>query len=261
LEQLGKQGEAQAVVAEGLSLFPNHPGLIEMRRPSVKLLAYRIDSQPPASPSLADLRRRPATDESVFRLHQIYSERASELADRLEEVAPESARLAQLKGLNAEYIEDNIGAEQHYRNALRRAPQTTGLRFALGHVLRIQGKDEEAEAELAREVQNHLTLYERGLIRCTQGDFAGAVPFLERCVKLAPGFFAAQTELAKAYLQTGAAVKAVPLLKNVIHHQPEHPSAHFLLGRAYRLLNKPGLAQQELDLHRTLMDKARPSTP
>jgi Tfp pilus assembly protein PilF len=257
LQQLGRQGEAQAVIADGLQLFPGYLGLTEMQRSSEKPVPYRVDRPPAASPALANLRRQPSSDESVFWLHQIYSDRAVELTDRLEEVAPESARLAQLKGLNAEYIEDYSGAEHHYRDAVRRAPQTIGLRFALGHVLRIQGKDEEAEAELAREMQNHLTLYERGLIRSKQADFEGAVPLLEGAVKLSPSFVQAQTELAKAYLQTGGAVKAVPILKSVIQRQPEHPSAHFLLGRAYRSLDQPDLAQRELELHRRLMERTR----
>jgi predicted Zn-dependent protease len=256
LEQLGKPGEAQAVITSGLRRFQNHAGLMAMLRPSVKPLPYPVDPPPlQATPSLADLRRRPSGDESVFWLHQIYSERAGELAGRLEAVAPESARLAQLKGLNSEYIDDYVGAERYYREALGKAPRTTGLRFALGHALRLQGKDEEAEAELAREVQNHLTLFERGLIRSNQGDGGGAIHFLEAALKLAPSFSAVQTELAKAYLQTGIAAKAVPILKDVLRREPAHTSAHYLLGRAYRSLNQPDLAQQELEIHRKLMEQ------
>ncbi len=257
LEQLGRAAESQGVVTAALRRFPDHDGLPAMLRPSIPPAPYRLGTPAPAAtPSLAELRRRPPSDESAFWLQRIYSERAAALAERLAEAAPDSARLAQLEGLNCEYIEDYACAERHYRDALRKSPQTAGLRFALGHALRLLGRDEDAEAELAREVQSHLTLFERALIRVKQGQTAEAIPMFEETAALAPLFFPVRTELAKAYLQAGQAAKAVPLLKEVVSREPGHRSAHYLLGRAYRALNQPVLAQRELEVHRKLMEQS-----
>ncbi len=250
-EKLGRQADSQGVVRAGLEVFPGHRGLFEMQKPDI------VPEPFAAGPALTDqqpgrvaLRTAWNTDESLFWLNKLYGERAAGLMNRLEQVAPQSARLAQAQGLSAEYDEDYAKAEQSYREALRRSHGMAGLHFCLGHVLRLQGRDEEAAAELERDVQNHLALFERALIRVKAGECQEAVPLFERTLKLAPQFADAQTELAKCFLQTSQPTKAVPLLESVISRRPDHPTAHFLLSRAYRALNQPALAQRELDIHR-----------
>src|SRR5262249_4351281 len=152
LELLGRGGEAQSVIRSGLAAFPDQAGLREMLKPAVAPVPFSEDPPLPESvPALARLRAMPASDEHLFWLHKIYTDRASHFFTRLQQVAPDSARVAQAKGLNAEYAEDYAAAEAFYRQALQKAPQTAGLHFALGHVMRLQGKDDEAEAELAQE--------------------------------------------------------------------------------------------------------------
>ena len=253
-EQLGQTAESQGVVHAGLQVFPGYAGLLEMRRTGIRAAAFEagpeLKDKPPA---LAALRAAAASDDSLFWLNESYGQRAGDLMNRLEQVAPQSARLAQAKGLSAEYDEDYAKAEEFYREALRLSPETSGLHFCLGHVLRRQGKDDEASAELERDVQNHLALFERALIRVKGGEFAAAIPLLEDAVRLSPQFSEAQTELAKCYIQTNQSAKAVPLLEGVISGRRDHPTAHFLLSRAYRALNQPVPAQRELDIHRKLI--------
>ncbi len=254
--QMGKAGESQGVVQAGLEVFGGHAGLLEMRKPEIRAVAFAAGPElTEKAPGLAELRAASSTDESLFWLNKLYGERAGDLMNRLEQVAPQSARLAQAKGLNAEYDEDYAKAEEFYREALQRSPQTAGLHFCLGHVLRLQGKDEEAAAELERDVQNHLALFERALIRVKGGEYGAAIPLLEQTVGLSPQFSDAKTELAKCYLQTDRSAKAVPLLESVISQRQDHPTAHFLLSRAYRALHQPALAQRELDVHRKLIQR------
>ncbi len=253
-EQLGKAEEAQGVVRAGLEVFEGHPGLLAMRKGEPPATGFILGPELlDKAPELAGLRAAPVADESLFWLNKLYGERAGDLMNRLEQVAPQSARLAQAKGLSAEYDEDYAKAEDFYREALRRSPEMAGLHFCLGHVLRLQGKDEEAAAELARDVQNHFALFERALIRVKAGEYGPAIPLLERTVGLAPHFADAKTELAKCYLQTDQAAKAVPLLESVLSGRQDHPTAHFLMSRAYRALHQPALAQRELDAHRKLV--------
>ena len=257
LDQLGKTADAQAVVKSGLEVFPGNSGLMEMRKPDVTPSNYVEGSPLRQSPPPALLRASAQTDERLFWLNKIYAERSAQLFERLERIAGDSARNAQAKGLNAEYADDYGAAEEYYRQALRKAPQIAGLHFSLGHVLRLQGKDSEAEAELGRDIQNHLTYYERGLIKNKSGEYAEAVRLLHHSVQLQPSFTDAQTELAKAYLQLGKPAEAVTLLTSVLTRAPKHPTAHFLLGRAYRSLNQSDLAAEQLELHRKLLQQER----
>jgi predicted Zn-dependent protease len=255
-EQMGKTAESQGVVRAGLEVFRGHTGLLEMRKPEINAVTFSagpaLTEKPPA---LAALRAASTADDSLFWLNELYGERAGELMKQLERVAPQSARLAQAKGLSAEYDEDYEKAEEFYRESLRRSPETAGLHFSLGHVLRLQGKDEDAAAELERDVQNHLALFERALIRVKGAEFKEAIPLLEKTVSLSPQFSDAKTELAKCYLQTDQSAKAVPLLESVISRRQDHPTAHFLLSRAYRALQQPALALRELEVHRKLMQR------
>ncbi len=253
-ERLGKPAESQGVIQSGLEVFGGHAGLLEMQKPAASAVAFAAGPElTDKPPSLVALRAASNTDESLFWLNKLYGERTGDLMNRLQRVAPQSARLSQAKGLSAEYDEDYVKAEEFYREALRRSPEMGGVRFCLGHVLRLQGKDEEAAAELERDVQNHLALFERALIRVKGGEFREAIPLLEQTVKLSPQFTDAKTELAKCYLQMDQSAKAVPLLESVISRRQDHPTAHFLLSRAYRALHRPALAQRELDIHRKLI--------
>ena len=253
-EQIGKRAESQGVVQAGLEVFRDHAGLREMQKPEIAAVAFDAGVElTDKRPGPAALRAAANTDESLFWLNKLYGERAGDLMSRLEQVAPQSARLAQAQGLSAEFDEDYVIAEEFYREALRRSPALAGLHFSLGHVLRLQGKDGEAAAELERDVQNHLALFERALIRVKAGEFRAAIPLLEQTVKLSPQFADAKTELAKCYLQTNQFAKAVLLLESVVSRRQDHPTAHFLLSRAYRALQQPARAQRELDAHRKLI--------
>ena len=261
LRQLSRGGEARAVVEDGLAAFPRHEGLAEMLAGAATKPFPLVPIGDGAGPSVAALRARTGTDEhALFRLHEIYTERAEEWFAKLEKLAPGSARVSQAKALNAEYADDFAAAETLYREALKQAaPRTPGLRFSLGHVLRMGGKLEEADRELAAEIEldagHHLAWFERGLVRMEQGAAAAAAPFLEKALALRPGLTAAQVELAKAHLQSGQPAKAAALLEAVVRGNRRHPSAHFLLSRAYRAMGDAFRAARELEAHVALLGR------
>src|SRR6185436_1852941 len=131
-EQMGKTAESQGVVQAGLELFRGHAGLLEMRKPEIRAVAFSAGPElAEKPPGLAALRAAWTKDDSLFWLNELYGQRATDLMNRLERVAPQSARLAQAKGLSAEYDEDYEKAAEFYREALRRSPETAGLHFSL----------------------------------------------------------------------------------------------------------------------------------
>ena len=95
---------------------------MEMRKPDPKPANYSEGSPlRESTPLPAHIRTLPQTDERLFWLNKIYTERAAELFDRLEQIAPDSARDIQAKGLNAEYAEDYATAEAYYRRSQTRS--------------------------------------------------------------------------------------------------------------------------------------------
>ncbi|MBM3795429.1 MAG: tetratricopeptide repeat protein [Acidobacteria bacterium] len=214
----------------------------------------------PPDPPLTALRARRG-ENALFLLHKLYRERADDFTARLERVAPHSTRLLQIRGLNAEYADDFKQAETHYRQALAGAPETPGLHFSLGHVLRQLGQDDEADSHLANEVEkdgsHYLVWFERGLIRARRGEDSEAAVYFERALAVQPDFEPVEVELAKSFLQTTRYAEALKLLQRVAARSPGHPSVHFLLARAYKALGRQALASRELETHRTLLQKGK----
>jgi predicted Zn-dependent protease len=261
LIKIGTKSQAKGVIESGLRIFPGNPGLSEMLDPLREVRPQKLPPLPPlhtAKHSIASLRLR-SGEHALFFLHEAYSARAEEYLLRLEKAAPGSARVLQVKALNAEYANDYARAESYYREALEKAPDTPGLRFGLGHVLRLQGKNEEAQTELLRETasqpRQHLVWFELGMAQAQRDDMAAAAVSMERSLELNPAFVNARTEMAKAYLRTGKAENAANLMRVLVREQPNHSSAHFLLGRAYQMMGKAELARKEFEMHRFILDK------
>ncbi|MEX2262293.1 MAG: tetratricopeptide repeat protein [Bryobacteraceae bacterium] len=271
-EQSGNAAEAMAEVDAGLAAFPQDRDLLEMRRslrsrhPLVKpavpsQIPIRLREEIPEPLALrARLRKHPEDEEALFWLNRIYSAGAAERFERLEKAAPDSAQVWLSKGLNAEFAADFTEAEVCFREALRRDGRRSGVRFSLGRVLLLQGRDEEGMRELREELKlspyHHGAYYELGAALVRKGDAAAGGPMLERSLDLRSGFQPTKLELAKAYLQLGKAAQSIPLLREVIRTSPQHETAHYLLYRAYRGTGEAQLAQRELEIHRRLLRSA-----
>jgi len=261
LTKVGRKSEAKGVIESGLRVFSGNSGLSEM----LETLRDVPSQKPPALPPLRTAKRSIASlrlqsgEDAMFFLHEAYSERAEEYLLRLEKAAPGSARVLQVKALNAEYANDHAKAESYYREALEKAPDTAGLRFGLGHVLRLQGKNEEAESELKRETnsqpRHYLVWFELGMAQAQRDDMAAAALSLERSLELNPSFVNSRTELAKAYLRIGKPRDAANLMQVLVREQPDHSSAHFLLGRAYQMMDQTDLARKAFETHRRILGK------
>lgn len=271
--KLGKPEDQIAALRAGTRAFPVDASLTEMLHQCVAAnpgdpnriwTPHQFQEKPP--PDVARLRatlaRDPRDEEALFSLSRIYSERGEDLFEQLERVAPGSYRVKQLKGLNAEYAEDFEKAESYYNQVVVAQPQSAGAHYALGHVLRKLGKEDEGLWQIERELEidprNYLASYELGSGRLGHGDPVGAVPLLERAIASHPDFSQAETDLAKAFLQLKHPEKAEDLLLGVIARHPNNPTAHFLLFRAYTFLGSVDLAKRELKIHQELLKASAP---
>lgn len=259
LRQLKRPDEAAAVVRAGLQIFAEDPGLREMTASSSP---WRYTTLTASEPQEEQLRAAAATnpddEDALFELTKLYSLRGEDLANRLREIAPNSVRVLQIEAIRAEQAGDLDRAGELYSSVLREHPEVRGLHYALGHVLRLQGKREAALAaftrELERDPNHYLAHFEVGALELEQGDAKAAMTSLRRSTELAPSFVEASVQLAKAAIQLRDTSAAIAALRRAILQQPHHPSAHFLMYRALSLAGQPEEAAKEIRLHQQLQN-------
>jgi tetratricopeptide (TPR) repeat protein len=271
LDHLQKPERAMAVLNGGLAAFPANAGIDGMRReligPHPELAQVKALFLPSplheTAPGIARLRaaldRNPKDEDALFLLRQLYSDRAAMFYQRLEESAPDSVRVLQIKGLNAESTGDLARAEVLYRQVLEKQPRLAGAHYALGHLLRQLGKDDEALQEFQREIEidsrHYLAYFDLGATYLQKGEAGTALPMLAKSVDVRPSFIESKVELAKVYIQLKRPAEAIPLLKAAINSEPNHPTAHYLLSRAYIMTGAAEQGRQEAAIHQEILGK------
>lgn len=255
--------QARAVVKAALNLFPGEQALTEMLTQFGTGPAEAWQFQPLHAKARAKPGAEPVSEDDLFLLSQHYSERGLLLAEKLEQVAPESYRARQLKGIAAEYAGKWTEAEAYYREVVKAKPELPGVYAALGLVLIAQGRDEEGavqlRTELKLEAKNHLALFQLGTVLLRKGEMPDALRLLAEAQQLRPQFVPGLWELGKALLQARRPAEAVKHLETVVSKEPEHPSAHFLLYRALLAVGDKDAAAAHLKLHQQIMRQRAPA--
>jgi tetratricopeptide (TPR) repeat protein len=270
-EQMHKPERALAVFNGGLNIFPGNPDIVQMRAelatryPELRtskdvFLPPRLIEKVRTIASLrATLDRDPKNEDALYLLSELYDARGIESFERLEKIAPDSVRVLQIRGLDAEALGDLKGAEACYRKVLEKEPRIPGGHYALGHLLRRGGKEAEARLEMERELEidlyHHLAYLELGAMLLEGGDAQAALPMLEKAVQLRPALAEPRVELGKAYLQLKRPVDAIPLLRAAIAKEPEHPTAHYLLSRAHLMTGATEEGRREVAIHQEIVRK------
>jgi tetratricopeptide (TPR) repeat protein len=274
-EQMHKPERALAVLNGGLKVFPGNPDIIQMRDELSARYSGLRDSRAAFLPvqliekvrTAAGLRttlaRNPKDEDALYLLSSLYEERSIESFERLEKIAPDSVRVLQIRGLNAQAAGDLKASEDCFRKVLAKEPRMPGGHYALGHLLRRDGREAEARVEMERELENdpyhHLAHFELGAMLLEAGDAQGAVPMLETAVHLRPAAAEPKVELGKAYLQLKRPKDAIPLFRAALAKEPEHPVAHYLLSRAYLATGATEEGRREVAIHQEI--KSRQNSP
>jgi predicted Zn-dependent protease len=188
------------------------------------------------------------TPEALYWRTQAYNALANNAYAKLQHLPPsvESHELtAMLRRSQWRYREE----VDEWRQALKLAPNDPEIETQLSVAL-IQIGDHEAARTILQALEqrypdspiiNYLlgdTLFK--LQKPTQG-----IPYLEKAVQRDPHLLAAQSSLARAYVQVGEGPKAIPHLEAALPID-EDGSLHYQLARAYTANGQPQLAQKVL---------------
>ncbi|HEX7046579.1 MAG TPA: tetratricopeptide repeat protein [Gammaproteobacteria bacterium] len=113
-------------------------------------------------------------------------------------------------------------AEKNYREAARRNPDNTVSAEGLAMVLKMTGRDEEAEAILARlerqRQDNPYFHYVQGEEAYSAGNWQQAIRSFHRAIELGPGIDQPYFGLAKTYFRMGDNANAETWLRRAEHH-------------------------------------------
>ena len=123
-----------------------------------------------------------------------------------------------------------------YENAVRLAPDSIDLRYALGAIYWKLIRYDDAEREflkvLVLQPNEPRASFNLGDIYLTKGDAAKSLPFLETAAKAFPGEFDTRFAFGRALLATGKINQAIVELQAAVKLKPEIAEGHFHLGRA-----------------------------
>ena len=171
------------------------------------------------------------------------------------------AALSEIAGRRLEREGNFAAALARYQDALQREPDRPGLRYSIGGVLWKMRDFEAAEknlrAELERTPGHGMANFRLGQALIATSREADAVAYLERAIAAMPDVVEVRRELGKAYRKAGRPADARRAWEAVANARPTDDQVHFLLGGLYREMGEPARAEQELKLHRQILEQRR----
>lgn len=208
------------------------------------------------------LLKRPDDQDLLYYLSRAHGTLSRDLADRVRDAGPTAPRAQQLIGEAMAAARNPELAEKHFRAALALRPDMRGIHQAIGELLLESGDYAKAEAEFRAEARlapgAAVTAYKLGVVLLNLGRVQDAIAELRRANTLQPGMPETLLELARALAAGDDAVKAEPLLLEVLKMEGESAlaeSAHFQLAEIYRKLGRTADAQREMKRFKELRDK------
>jgi tetratricopeptide (TPR) repeat protein len=193
----------------------------------------------------------PTNPAILYSSYRIYSELTEQSILSLMLVAPKSAYLHELMGLELAKHGHPGEAIANFRAAIKLDPQLPGPHYELAEVLnasaatRDQAESEYKEA-LTLNPFDEASECRLGDIAAEKGDLKEAYQRYTRAIELRPDDAQANLGLAKVLMSTGQINKAEPLLKRSIQLDPTNAVAYFRLSTIYRRTGQTAEAQREL---------------
>lgn len=138
------------------------------------------------------------------------------------------------------------GIEMLKEALLSRDSADARTRLALGYMELGQTEEgiEQAQAVIGLDPDNGLAHETLGQLFYLKGDYAAAIPGLERALVLKPDFDSAYT-LGMAYLQLKQIDRATLLFEEMLTAVNKKASLHVIFGKAYEETNYPLQAERE----------------
>ena len=189
---------------------------------------------------IAILQSQPGDAEALLLAGKAYERLASETAEALFALNPNSASVRVLRGEAFERapLHEFESALGEFQQAISLQPGDPATHFAAGRVLFKMKRFEEAaihlEKSLALNRRHGMANYLLGRIHLANRRTDDAIGHLEAAVEARPSLADARRDLARAMVQAGRSEEAVELYRNLLRTSPGDSSLHALIAVAYR---------------------------
>jgi tetratricopeptide (TPR) repeat protein len=168
----------------------------------------------------------------------------------------ESAEADMLAGEALAKMQDNQGATEQFRAAVKADPKAPNAHFLLGYMLWTDNEYEEAAQEFQAELTN-IPDSAQALAYLADADIHlgkqdEALPIAERAVQVDPGIAKAHVNLGILYADRGRQEDAVKEFNTAIKLSPNDQDPHWRLARLYQAMGKQEEAKAEFEKTKTL---------
>lgn len=202
-------------------------------------------------------REDPKNTEVLYTLGGVYSSLAEITMGKIQTVDPDSYLLELVLGKVSEIKQVFTDAAEHYRRAIERAPDVPDLYYRYAHALWEAGDSSGALAAynraLDRNSYDYRAQWESARILLSDNP-QEALRRANRALALKPDVAGAQIIRGRALLSLEKPNDAIEAFKKAIVLDPDDPTVHFQLARAYRQAGLTQEAQNENAIYER-MDK------
>ena len=168
----------------------------------------------------------------------------------------ESAEADMLAGEALDEMQDDAGAIEQFRAAVKANPKEPNVHFGLGYLLWTKAQYAEAADEFKAELAN-VPDHSQALIYLADSNIKLnhpelALPLLRKALRLDPNAEMAHLDLGIIYADKGQHVDALRELKTATRLKPDDVAVHWRLAQLYRTMGRQNEAQVEFEQTKTL---------
>ncbi len=179
------------------------------------------------------------------------------------ELNAESAEVDMLAGEALDQMQNQQGAIDEFRAAVKADPKAPNTHFGLGYLLWTQDQFEEAakefQAELANVPESAQAMAFLADTDIHLGKPEDALPMAEKAVQIDPSIAKGHVDLGILYADSGRQKDAVAEFKAAIKLSPNDQDPHWRLARLYQAMGEQQEAKAEFEKTKTLHEAAQES--
>jgi tetratricopeptide (TPR) repeat protein len=210
------------------------------------------------------VQQSPRNVEALYSLGEMHLKLARETMKKIASVAPESYLVQLIDGEVRESSGDYEGALTFYKKAAAQEPNFPAIRYKIVNIYLLQGKGEEAAAELEREValRPHDCVANSmlgDLLVKAHTNSAQALLHIQGALEVCPDLAHAHTDYGVLLAEKGEDEKAVEQFKRAIQLNPDEEGVHYMLGKIFQKMGHLKEAKAEFALQQEMNAKARNS--
>ena len=188
------------------------------------------------------LRVDPKNVDALYYLGQLCNLLSQVEYQALDALAPDSARVHQLRAELYKLQESTAKAEEEYQAALKGNSRSVEVLVALGDLNRPEFRFDEALSYYSRALEidplNYDAIYGAGVCHYYQQQPEKALEYLRKAVRIDPKSAPARLALGDVLLQANQTSAALDELKVAIALEPKMRQAYTLLGKAQQKLGQ-----------------------